>query len=105
MKSLLVDLRDTRFILYDMLAIENFCRSKKFEDHSRETFEMVIDAAEKLATKDFAPANSDGDTTGCKWRDGVVEAPPPFANPSGDIARVAGSACPRTMRSGGSVSR
>ncbi len=81
MKSLLVNLRDTRFILYDMLAIENFCRSKKFEDHSRETFEMVIDAAEKLATKDFAPANSDGDTTGCKWRDGVVEVPPSFREP------------------------
>jgi len=81
MKSLLVDLRDTRFILYDMLAMENFCRSKKFEDHSRETFEMVIDAAEKLAARDFAPANSDGDTTGCKWRDGVVQVPPSFHEP------------------------
>ena len=105
MKSLLVNLRDTRFILYDMLAIENFCRSKKFEDHSRETFEMVIDAAEKLATKDFAPANSDGDTTGCKWRDGVVEVPPSFREPFRRYCEGGWSACPRTMRSGGSVSR
>ena len=41
-----------------MLEIENLCRFEKFIDHSRETFEMVIEAAEKLATKEFAPATA-----------------------------------------------
>ena len=104
MKELLVDLRDTRFILYDMLEIENLCRFEKFIDHSRESFEMVIKAAEKLATKEFAPSNSDGDTTGCIWHEGVVRVPPSFTDPSGNIATAAGSPCPRTTRSEDKVS-
>lgn len=81
MKNSLVDLRDTKFILYEMLNIENLCRSDKFKDHSRETFEMVFDAAEKLAVNDFAPVNSDGDSVGCKWQGGVVCVPPSFHEP------------------------
>ena len=81
MTDLLVDLRDTSFLLYDVLDIESLCQSEKFADHSRETFEMVLNAAEKLATNDFAPVNSDGDSVGCSWRDGKVSAPPSFHEP------------------------
>lgn len=81
MTDLLVDLRDTKFLLYDVLNIEGLCQSEKFSDHSRETFEMVLKAAEKLAVNDFAPINSEGDSVGCTWREGKVHTPPSFHVP------------------------
>ena len=48
------------------------CKATRFQDHSRETFEMIITAAEKLAVNDFEPANSTGDKIGCHWKDGKV---------------------------------
>lgn len=81
MNNTLVDLRDVRFILYDFLNVEDLCRSETFRDHSRETFEMVLNAAEKLATNDFASVNSDGDSVGCKWQEGIVIVPPSFHGP------------------------
>ena len=70
-----MDLRDTRFILYEQLNIEDLCEANRFQDHSRETFEMILSAAEKLAVNDFAPANSSGDKVGCQWQDNRVTVP------------------------------
>lgn len=77
----LTDLRDTRFILYEQLNVEDLCRASRFQDHSRETFEMIITAAEKLAVNDFEPASSMGDKIGCQWKDGRVTVPEPYRVP------------------------
>jgi alkylation response protein AidB-like acyl-CoA dehydrogenase len=81
MPNKLTDLKDQRFILYEQLKIENLCESQRFEDHSKETFSMIFDAAEKLALNDFAPVNSEGDEIGCRFRDGEVKTPEPFKEP------------------------
>jgi len=81
MENRTVDVRDTRFVLYEQLGIEDLCTTKKFEDHSRETFEMIVDTAEKLALNEFAPANSEGDEIGCHIEDGIVKAPGIFKTP------------------------
>lgn len=76
-----MDLRDTRFILYEQLNVEDLCGASRFQDHSRETFEMIISAAEKLAVNDFAPANSIGDKVGCQWQDNRVTVPEAYRAP------------------------
>ncbi len=81
MGNKLTDLRDTRFILYEQLNVEDLCEAHRFQDHSRETFEMIITAAEKLAVNDFAPANSIGDRIGCQWQDNQVTVPEPYRAP------------------------
>lgn len=81
MGNKLTDLRDTRFVLYEQLNVEDLCESQWFQDHSRETFEMIITAAEKLAVNDFAPANSIGDRIGCQWQDNQVMVPEPYRAP------------------------
>ena len=43
------DLNDVRFFLYDVLKVEELCQAGRYQDHSRETFEMTINTAEKLA--------------------------------------------------------
>lgn len=70
MANKLTDIDDAKFILYEQLKIEDLCKAKKFQDHSKETFNMIIDAAEKLAVNDFQPVNSEGDEIGCTLQQG-----------------------------------
>ena len=81
MGNKLLDLRDTRFVLYEQLNVEELCKVERFQDHSRETFEMIIEAAEKLAVNDFEPASSLGDKIGCQWNDKKVTVPEPYHAP------------------------
>ena len=81
MGNKLTDLRDTRFVLYEQLNIEELCEATRFQDHSRETFEMIITAAEKFAVNEFEPVNSLGDKIGCSWQDGKVSVPEPYREP------------------------
>jgi alkylation response protein AidB-like acyl-CoA dehydrogenase len=81
MENKCVDMRDTRFVLYEQLGIEDLCSAEKFQDHSRETFDMILDTAEKLAVNEFAPVNMEGDAVGCVWENGVVKAPQAFHAP------------------------
>ena len=77
----LTDMRDTRFVLYEQLNVEDLCEAHRFQDHSQETFDMIIDAAEKMAVSDFEPANSIGDKIGCCWQDGKVMVPEAYHEP------------------------
>jgi len=81
MGNKLTDGRDVRFVLYEQLRVEDLCRSERFQDHSRETFDMILDAAEKLAVNEFMPVNSKGDEIGCTWEEGRVKIPEPFHVP------------------------
>jgi alkylation response protein AidB-like acyl-CoA dehydrogenase len=81
MENKCTDLRDTRFVLYEQLRIEDLCSAERFQDHSKETFDMILDTAEKLALHEFAPVNMEGDTVGCVWENGVVKAPAAFHAP------------------------
>ncbi len=81
MANKLIDIDDLNFVLYDQLQIETLCQAEKFADHSKETFDMIIDAAEKMAVNDFAPVNSEADSIGCSWKDGIVSVPQPMHGP------------------------
>ncbi|HUN54874.1 MAG TPA: acyl-CoA dehydrogenase [Smithella sp.] len=81
MGNKLQDMRDTRFVLYEQLKIEEMCKADRFGDHSRETFEMIMQAAEKLAVNEFAPVNSEGDKIGCQWQGGKVSVPEHYREP------------------------
>jgi alkylation response protein AidB-like acyl-CoA dehydrogenase len=51
-------MRDTlEFLLYDWLHAESLTRRPRFEDHSRATFDAVLDTSERIARERFAPYN------------------------------------------------
>jgi len=81
MGNKLCDMKDVRFILYEQLKVEELCGFEHYSDHSRETFEMTVNAAEKLAVNDFAPANNLGDKQGCTWDNGKVRVPDGYHKP------------------------
>ena len=45
------------FQLYDVLDVERLCRAPRFEEHSRATFDAVLETADKMATQLFLPHN------------------------------------------------
>jgi butyryl-CoA dehydrogenase len=60
--SLLLSRRDLDFLLHEWLDVTSLTRRERYQDHSRETFEAVLELAETVATRDFAPHNRRNDT-------------------------------------------
>jgi alkylation response protein AidB-like acyl-CoA dehydrogenase len=66
MSAKIVDLRDLRFVLYEVLAVEELLQRERYSLHSRETFDMALDAAYKLAREVFWPAYQPMDAVGAR---------------------------------------
>lgn len=50
------------FLLYDWLGVESLNARPRFADHSRETFDAVLDTCERIAREKYAPFNRTVDT-------------------------------------------
>lgn len=57
MRSTLLSRRDLDFLLYEWLDVESLTSHPRYADHSRETFDAVLELSEQLATKHFATHN------------------------------------------------
>ena len=70
--SLLLSRADLDFLLYDWLDVEALTTHKRFADHSRETFDAVLDVCAEIAEERFAPHNKLNDTSEPQFVDGRV---------------------------------
>ena len=61
MSSLLLSRRDLEFLLYEWLRVTDLTQAPRYADHSRETFDAVLDTCERIATEMFAPHNQKAD--------------------------------------------
>ena len=61
MQSMLVSRQDLDFMLYDWLRIDELTKRDRFAEHSRETFDAVLELCEQLATRYFANHNKKSD--------------------------------------------
>jgi alkylation response protein AidB-like acyl-CoA dehydrogenase len=61
MKSTILSRRDLDFLLYEWLRVDELTKRERFAEHSRETFDGVLDLCEQLATRYFAPHNKKSD--------------------------------------------
>jgi butyryl-CoA dehydrogenase len=50
------------FLLHDWLGAESLSQRERFKDHSRETFDAVLDTCERIAREKYAPFNRLVDT-------------------------------------------
>lgn len=66
--------RDLDFLLYEWLDVERLTERERFDEHSRETFDAVMDLSEDMAMSLFAPHNKASDQNEPHMRaDGTVE--------------------------------
>src|SRR5689334_754701 len=61
MASLLLSRRDLDFLLYEWLDVELLTKRPRYAEHSRETFDGVLDLSEQMATKHFKPHSKKSD--------------------------------------------
>ena len=61
MASLLLSRRDLEFLLHEWLEVQFLTARERYAQHSRQTFDAVLDLAEQLATREFAPHNQRSD--------------------------------------------
>jgi len=78
MSSLIVDERDQKFILYEMLDVERLCESAPFKDFSRDMFDMILKEGQKFSEEEVFPTLAPSDKEGCRLVDGQVLVPSIF---------------------------
>lgn len=61
MQSMLVSRSDLDFLLYDWLRVDELTKRDRFAEHSRDTFDAVLELCEQLATRYFATHNKKSD--------------------------------------------
>ena len=69
----LINNRDLEFQLYELFDVEELFSRDRFSEHNKETFDAVLQTAEKIATKHFLPHNHLADQNEPKFVDGKVE--------------------------------
>jgi alkylation response protein AidB-like acyl-CoA dehydrogenase len=76
MTQTLFDDRDVDFLLYDAFDAESLCRLPFFQEHSRQTFDLYLAAARKLAREVVFPTYKPMDEFGSRFEDGGVRVHP-----------------------------
>ena len=108
MGKILVDARDARFVLFEQLETHMLLSPELRAEYDRETLEMILSEAEKLAGGVLAACNKEGDRLGCRFEDGSVSVPASFKraymafseggwNVISDSREVGGQGLPKTI--------
>jgi alkylation response protein AidB-like acyl-CoA dehydrogenase len=77
--SLILSRRDLEFLLHEWLDVETLTKRPRYAEHSRETFDAVLELAEDIATEHFAPHNRKADENEPRMVDGEVVLIPEVA--------------------------
>lgn len=77
--NLILSPRDLDFLLHEWLEVETLTKRPRFAEHSRETFDAVMELAQQIATDHFAPHNRKADENEPRFVDGRVEMIPEVA--------------------------
>ena len=81
MANLILDERDQKFVLFEMLQAQKLCDFPKFTEFSQDMFEMILNEAQKFAVEEVFPTLEESDKQGCKLVDGQVHVPECFHRP------------------------
>jgi alkylation response protein AidB-like acyl-CoA dehydrogenase len=68
--------RNIDFILHEVLEVEKLCKDDYFKNHSKETFDLVLDMADEISQKTSLPAFVDSDRNQPQLIDGQVKVHP-----------------------------
>lgn len=63
----LVDVRDQRFVLFEMLKLDELARMPRFSEFDRDTYEATLDLAEQIAVDQVYPINMETDKSGVQY--------------------------------------
>ncbi len=64
--------RDLDFVLHEVLEVDRLCERSRYREHSRATFDAVLDTAARIAAERFAPHNRLADQNEPRFEAGRV---------------------------------
>jgi butyryl-CoA dehydrogenase len=70
------DKRNMKFVLYELLDVEQLARHDHFREHSRDNFDAIIEVADQIATEHFYSHYTELDKNEPVMVDGVVKIMP-----------------------------
>ncbi len=76
MSNPLLNDRDVAFVLHDVLDVSALTKLEHFAEHSRETFDALVDAARRVSREVLFPAYRTLDENPPRFVDGAVETAP-----------------------------
>jgi alkylation response protein AidB-like acyl-CoA dehydrogenase len=68
--------RDISFLLYDVFDVLSLTNYEYYQDHSFETFEMIVDTALKIGTDIMYPVLQEMDKNPPRFEDGIAKVNP-----------------------------
>jgi hypothetical protein len=76
----IVDTRDVKFVLFELLEADKLTKFECYQDFDHDTFEATIDLAEQISVDVIYPTAEDGDKNPAKWdpQSKAVTLPPSF---------------------------
>ena len=98
----LIPPRELEFLLYDLLDAESLLRQPRFAEHSRETFDGVIETARRIAAEKLRPHNRSGDREEPTVENGRVRVIPEVKDALDAIAEAGLFAAHHDVALGGS---
>ena len=87
MTDILVDQRDARFVLFDLLNVQALAEHSRFPQLDRESLEMLLEEAKRFSEQRLFPLNIAGDRTGAVYANGTVRATPGMRNAYGEFVQ------------------
>ncbi|MCG8416770.1 MAG: acyl-CoA dehydrogenase [Proteobacteria bacterium] len=72
----LISDRDVEFLLYEVFGVEELCKLDAFSEHSRETFDLLLQSARRLARDILFPVYKAMDEDSPVLREGAVSVHP-----------------------------
>ncbi len=70
--------RDMRFVLHELLGVDQLTALPGFEDATADVIDAIIEESAKVSEQVLFPLNQPGDRAGCVFENGVVRTPEGF---------------------------
>ncbi|MCK9264968.1 MAG: acyl-CoA dehydrogenase family protein, partial [Deltaproteobacteria bacterium] len=77
---MLIDVRNLKFMLYEIFDVESLLKYQRYSDHSKEVFDMILDTALKIGTNLLRPVLEEMDKIPPQFVDGKVKVHPSVKN-------------------------
>ncbi|RED44669.1 acyl-CoA dehydrogenase C-terminal domain-containing protein [Aestuariispira insulae] len=71
-------IRDMRFVLHELMSVEDLAKLEGYEDATPDLIDAVLEEAGKVTENVLFPLNRSGDEEGCVYENGVVRTPSGF---------------------------
>ncbi len=78
MPQLIADRKELDFILYELLDAEELLNFEKYENFSKNMFDMIVSEARKLSINEILPTLAKSDKNGVSFENGRVSVPESF---------------------------